>query len=385
MPYVDEGLEGLPPLLHHREALGLWRLVVAATLTRAEQRVLLTASPGPAAEVLREEDVAWHDPWRFSVARHLAVGLLAGEKATAGRRMLWDQGEEFDRLRYDLERSDELDHPLLAGLAWPANDLQGRGGAAVWRAERVLQLERLAEWMTADGEARETVVDPPGWTLQAPSKWFGWRFRYPDPLPEPQHSDLNSGRVLRVDYRSRSVLWPYDAARTPITGFADVLAGARDMPPAEIVELVLVTADDIGTYPWVPAATACALGFISAGERDHLVTAADARNTAEVADVLRRAARLDPADRAALAAAAGDPARFGRLARRHRLRCWFTRPSWRWEVRSVQAALMNGASPAQLRWLAEATRGTRGWALETSMREAANRAFWQGGPEPDDM
>lgn len=385
MPYVDEGLEGLPPLLRHREALGLWRLVVAATLTRAEQRVLLTASPGPEAEVLREEDVAWHDPWRFSVARHLAVGLLAGGKAAAGRRMLWDQGEEFDRLRYDLERSDDLDHPLLAGLAWPANDLRGRGGAAVWRAERALSLEHLAEWMTAEGGAGTAVVDAPGWTLQAPSEWFGWRFRHGDRLPAQQQADLTSGRVLRVDHRSRSVLWPYTAAGASVAGFPDVLAGAGDMSPAEVVELVLVTAEDIGTYPSVPAATACTLGFISAGERDSLVAEADARNTAEVADVLRRAARLEPADRAALAAAVGDHERFGRLARRLGLRCWFARPSWRWEVRSVHAALADGAQAAQLRWLAEATRGTRVWALETSMREAWNRAFWQGGPVAGDM
>jgi hypothetical protein len=70
-----------------------------------------------------------------------------------------------------------------------------------------------------------------------------------------------------------------------------------------VVELVLVTAEDIGTYPSVPAATACALGFVSAGERDSLVAEADARNRAKVADALRRAARLEPADRAALAAA----------------------------------------------------------------------------------
>jgi hypothetical protein len=57
MPYVDDGLERLQALLRHREALGLWRLVVAATLTRAEQRALLKASLGRAAEVLREEDL----------------------------------------------------------------------------------------------------------------------------------------------------------------------------------------------------------------------------------------------------------------------------------------------------------------------------------------
>lgn len=384
MPYVDEGLEGLPPLLRHREALGLWRLVVAATLTRAEQRALLTASPGPAAVVLREEDVAWHDPWRFEVARHLAVGLLAGEKEADGRRMLWDQGEEFDRLRHDLERSD-LDHPLLEGLTWPANDLQGRGGAAVWRAERVLSLERLAKWMTTGGGAGTVAVDPPGWMLQGPSEWLGMRFRHGDALPAQQQADLTSGRILRVTYGSRSVLWPYDAAGGPVAGFSDVLAGAGDMSPAEAVELVLVTADDIGTYPFVPASTACTLGFISDGERDSLVADAEAQIRAEIADVLRRAARVDPADRAALTAAKGDLARFERLARRLHLRCWFARPSWRWEVESLQAALADGASAAQLRWLAEATRGTRAWALERSMREASNRAFWQGGPPADDM
>lgn len=87
-PYVDEGLEGLPPLLTHREAKGLWRLKVAATLSLAEQRAIFGPGDDRAAVVLREEDVAWHAPWRFDVALQLARQLLRGPDAESNRTML---------------------------------------------------------------------------------------------------------------------------------------------------------------------------------------------------------------------------------------------------------------------------------------------------------
>lgn len=394
-PFVDEGLEGLPPLLRQREALGLWRLTVAATLTHAEQRALLGPKVDQSAEltadVLREENVAWHAPWRFEVARHLALQLLAGSQAEANRRMLWDQTEEFDALRWDLERSD-LDHRYLTGLSWPAYDLQGRGGTAVWRAQRTLAVERLAQWLTTGSEPR-TTAEPPGWTLTVPQGWRGRRFRYRDQLPPQHQSDLDSGRVLRVDAGSRSVLWPYDDDGAPIGGFDAVIAGAGDIAPAEVVEVVLVTAEDTEMYPRVPASTACELGFISPAERDELVTDAAQQTQSEIASALSRAERrdalsplyrLDEADWDALRAAADDPERFAALARRSHLQCRVVRPTWTWEVESIAELLAGGASRAQLQWLAGATRRIHRYALERSMQVAWNRAFWLGGTVVDD-
>ena len=85
------------------------------TLTFAEQQALLEASSGATADVLRDEQVAWRHPWRFEVARRLAEGLLRGPKALEGRRMLWEQREQYANLRYDLER-----HRTSTTLCWRA-------------------------------------------------------------------------------------------------------------------------------------------------------------------------------------------------------------------------------------------------------------------------
>lgn len=381
-PYVDDGLEGLPPLLHHREALGLWRLTVAATLTRAEQQELLVRDTGSAAEVLRDEDVAWHDPRRFAVARHLAVALLHSDCATAGRRMLWAQDEEFVLLRHDLERTD--DHPLLHGLHAVGPDLQGRGGAAVWRANRKLALEGLARALVAGG-SREMLVDPPGWVLRVPMQWQGYPYRHGDSLPARQQADLESGRVLQVRDGARSMLWPYDQAGAPIVGFADVLAAAGNLAAADFVELALLTADEIGMPPWVPVEVAADLGFVTDGEADRLIADAREWNADEVQAVLRRAQRLAPGLRDDLQAVATNTTQFARLARQYGLQCQVHRATWRWDIPGVGAALAQGYSAPRLRYLAEAICGTRGFSLEASMRQAADKAFWLGRPDADRM
>lgn len=382
LPFVDDGLEGLPPLLTQREALGLWRLTVAATLTRAEQRALLGPQSDETADVLREEDVAWHAPWRFQVARHLAEKLLMEPQTAASRRLLWDQTEEFAALRSDLELTEDLDHALLTGLRGPDHDLQGRGGGAVWRAKRKLAVDSLAQWLARSG-GTEVFADPPGWTLAAPKGWRGYRFVRTAHLPPQQQSDLAAGRVLRVDAGSRSVLWPYDETGLPIDGFEAVLAGAGDLAPAELVELVLVTAEDLETYPRIPAQAACELGFISPADRDELAAGAAEHNRREIAGVLRRAERLPEDDREALRAASRDPEPFARLARRWRLQCRLTLPTWTWQVESVAEVLACGASPAQLRWLTGAVREIHRYALERSMEQAWHQAFWLGGTVVD--
>lgn len=108
-PYTDEGLEGLPPLLTHRQALGLWRLTVAATLTPAEQRAVFSKEKPRVIDALRDEDVAWHSPWRFEVAQHIAKNLLRGPKAGAGLQLLDKQTAAFDLIRHDLERRTDME------------------------------------------------------------------------------------------------------------------------------------------------------------------------------------------------------------------------------------------------------------------------------------
>jgi hypothetical protein len=189
-PFAVDGLEDLPPLLTHRAALGLWRLTVAATLTRAEQRILLGADGGDTAIVLREEDVAWHAPWRFEVAQHLARRLLTGAKKDENLQMLTAQEDAFRVLLFDFERTDDFDHPLLRGLTRPFNDLGGRGGAAVWRAERSLAMTDIAGWLTSPNRPSSFVVTPPGWRLRLPSGWSGIHLPYGVSVPPERRADL---------------------------------------------------------------------------------------------------------------------------------------------------------------------------------------------------
>ncbi|MCZ2850195.1 hypothetical protein [Modestobacter sp. VKM Ac-2978] len=382
-PFVDEGLEGLPPLLRQRETQGLWRLTVAATLTLAEQQVVLSRPTDPTTAVLRGQDVAWHDPWRFAVALHLARRLLIGPQSAASRHMLWEQGDEFELLRFDFERTEDFDHPLLRGLSWPHRDLQGRGGAAVWRAERSLALERFATWMTGP-TGTSTTVDPPEWEVTVPEGWHG---RPPvaekGQLSSQEQADVDAGRLVHIEVGDQSVLWPYGESGSPVRGIDAVGAGAGSIAPAELVELILIRTEDVGRRLRVPAATACELGFIPPAERDALVVAAEVETHAEIARVLTEASEPELW---ALRAAAHAPERFARIARRAGMQCFIVRPTWTWYVDSVPEVLAAGASREQLLWLGGGMRRLQRMALEDSMRSAALRAYWLGQPDiPDDM
>ncbi|MBB3675845.1 hypothetical protein [Modestobacter versicolor] len=376
-PFVDEGLDGLPPLLTHREAQGLWRLTVAATLTNAEQQVVLgRPRSDPTAVILRTGQIAWHDTWRFTAALHLARGLLADGNSSGGRRLLWEQGADFEKLRRDLELTVDLDHRLLSGLEPSSRDLQGRGGAAVWRAERALALGLLTNWMTTAGSPPLT-VDPPGWELPTPADWHG-RVIDEAATPSPQElADVGANRVLRLTSGGRHVLWPYTADGQPVRGFDALLAGAGKISAAEFVELVLVQTKDTGRHPRVPAATAWELGFVSSVERDDIIAEAQANNDREVSRVLAgnlRSSRVEDD----LRAAAHDHVRFAKIARGAQLPCFIVQPTWTWYVDSVREAMASGASTEQLRWLGHEMRSLQRRALEESMRYAGSQAYWLG-------
>ena len=382
-PFVEPGLDGLPPLLTHGEAAGLWRLTIAATLTRAEQHALYRGHES--AVVLTEENVAWHDPWRSEVAQHLARRLLTGPRTAANRSMLARQTESFRDLRYDLERSD-LDHPLLRGLTEPGRSVEGRGGAAVWRADRQLAVTRVGRWVSEPGGAPELVVDPPGWTLAMPPGWHAVSVGPGTVLSPRRAADLAAGRVVRIDAGSRSALWPVDGSGRPVAGVESVVAGAGDVTPADLVEIVLLTRTDPLRPPRVPAATARELSFISAAQQEDIERDA-ARATRHAVDATlarARRSRLDARDVRALEGARSDPRRFVRLAGGMGLRCSITEPVWSWPVGGIVEALAAGTGPAQLRWLAGDTVRSRAYALERSMESAWHAAFQLGRAYADD-
>lgn len=74
-PFEVEGLEGLPSVLRWCEAIGLWRLVVAATRTAPELQILKEES-ALSARLREQGGTVWHAPWRFEVALAMARRLL---------------------------------------------------------------------------------------------------------------------------------------------------------------------------------------------------------------------------------------------------------------------------------------------------------------------
>src|SRR4051794_23327545 len=106
---------------------------------------------------------------------------LARDPRASKRDTNWDgvvhgtslSGEDFDLLRYDLERSLDLDHALLGGAPRSRSMVEGRGGAAVWRARREIAIRAVAEWLMTPGAEPLHAVDPPGWLLRAPDGWVG--------------------------------------------------------------------------------------------------------------------------------------------------------------------------------------------------------------------
>jgi hypothetical protein len=144
-PISDEVLDGVMPLLRHGAALGLWRLVTAATSTRSELEVFKRAESSRTARMagepsnqnlwvervaaaLREEDdVAWHAAYRSEAAQFLARRLLPVD-ADAMENVLFEQDSNSWR--------NLLASPPMAGFRGREQSFEGRGGSAVWRAKR---------------------------------------------------------------------------------------------------------------------------------------------------------------------------------------------------------------------------------------------------------
>jgi hypothetical protein len=194
-PFTDEFLQGMLPLLRHRSALGLWQLVVAATTTRPERAIhyaaeeerartqesiaLLSAEKSAArhhlllvAEAL-EEDVSWHSPARFQVAANIARDILGGANSRSNEQMLYKQGNEWGALRQDLLDGGTARDKYLRGIAifgWV--DWIGRGGSAVWRAERRVSVQDFEDWLI-----KRTEADPSRGLCRRPGGWSAFPAR----------------------------------------------------------------------------------------------------------------------------------------------------------------------------------------------------------------
>lgn len=383
-PYTDEGLEDLPAVVSQAVALGLWRLAVAATLTRAEQRVLLARPDSELAWTLNDEDIAWHSPWRFEVALHLARRLLAGPDRSANLEMLQRQVGPYQALRHDVARTEWPDSELMHDCtAQPRYDHEGHGGAVVWRAERRLAIGQLADVLTADQAWARVEVSCPGWTLDQPSGWTAVRLSFGERPSVRQRADLDERRVLLVQAGSRSAIWPYDTNGEPIARFDVALASIPEQSAAGLAELVLLSTEATG-WPWVPSELASEWGLMSSAERTLLEVRAAANRARAARAAVHHWHHSDWLP-AALERLVDDPRRFTRLARAQGVRGGPFRAGCFWEVRSLAETLTSGATDEQVRWLGKTMHQMRTRALEAAMQRASQVAYWHGKPPAEEI
>lgn len=392
-PFDVPGLEGIPLIWTQAAATGLWRLTVAATLTVPEQLAILGhleslgagEDPTALAELLRDGDLAWHHPWRYEVALHLARNLLTGQNAATRWRSLKDQDDAFEKLRYDLERTDDLDHPLLIGAPkGPSSDMTGRGGSLVWRARRRLALRNVSNWIASE-PTTPLIVSPPGVRITQPSAWTPNRVAAGAPLPAPVLADVENGRVLSFTTDEHTSAWPYlRETGAPVPGFDVVIDVLLRRRPEEVAELVLLNDPRLASVYLTPD-VAHDLGFITAGERDELIEAAAKQTAARVEATLKRADGWELSEYAELVASRDDPERFFELSAEHYIGEGVVRSWWEWEAGTTVKELERlSGSPDRLRQLVWSR--ARYWKrqLEGAMQEAGRSAVVHGYTEPED-
>lgn len=269
-PFTDEFLDGLLPLLHHRSARNLWKLAAVTLCTRPEIQLLDAAeelrsqmawmSQAPLDEKDRylldvvaalEEDVAWHSPARFQVAANIARELLTGPQAEDNERLLHEEGEAWHDLYQDTLHADE-GHRVRLLRGTTSYDWAGRGGTAVWRAERRVEVQYFEDWLVGGGEddTAEYVMKRPGWMLARPS---GWRavalvLTSAGRLPQPYAAWAAEGSTLVFPYGIRQAIWPLRRRPRapgwePVPGIEPLLAAARGLRSEQVtgfIEAVLI-------------------------------------------------------------------------------------------------------------------------------------------------
>ncbi|MFB6931270.1 hypothetical protein [Streptomyces chartreusis] len=417
-PFDDDFLSGVLPLLRHGAALGLWWLAAAATSTRPENAWLLEARTIRAehrrtdapydfddqyilrvAEVL-ERDESWHALTRFEWATGLARRFLTGPRAEEGERALWAQDKPWETLYEDFLRADDREERRWRrqqGIT--SYDWTGRGGTAVWRARRRVDLEYFEDWLvgrTRNDPAAGVMEEPasPGWLLRIPPAWLA---HAPAPAASgPYTAWAEQRRLLAFPYRSRQAFWPLlqcgDAPGfRPVPGFEPVAAAAGGLRPGQVlgfIEAALIDWNhDFAEEPRlrialdVPADQAYRFGFITAEERHRLMAAARAATLKIMDDFITWAADDGAGENYLdkLREARGSARAFHRLTRRYpsheRPKFIVPRAAWTWPGRSVAAELVADAQPELLEWLAGAAHRRSSLLLEQAMQAAWHRAF----------
>jgi hypothetical protein len=422
---VDDVLEGLRPMLRHRAAHGLWRLAVAATLTRSEREVYEQADllerqrqAGRAgvnaragriervAAVLREEDVSWHDPYRSLVVHRLVHWLLPA-RADAMEEILYRQDSpDWDDLLLDMRHGNEFTDSL-ADLNGMSHDFEGRGGAAVWRAERKLAREDTILWLRGvHGAApgRERSGQPPGWTLSLPDEWQPIRWPSLQPLALEWRAHVAAGRVLSLGAGSMILLWPtvageHDSKPSLVRGIELITAATGGRSREDLVEVLLLrlapdqdeveeeTEDSDVDEPEFPpiklsASRAFNLGLIDKHLRDELLNEARTATRHRMQAVINSMHAARSSTRKELVAAMDAPHRFAALAHAAKIPFTVMASSWTWPITSLAAAVADETNtPAAISWLTQEVIRRHKRRLEESMEEASRAAFDRFSPK----
>jgi hypothetical protein len=213
-PITDQVLTDVYPLIRQRAARGLWRLAANATRTGAERAILREAQGS-------EED-------RESTKR------IPGNGSSLG---MWKVSPRYSRWTTSTTAKP-------CGITIIGISFEGRGGGAVWRAERIMALSNIADWLSQSANSsgtRSLRVDPPGWRLELPGAWNPSFFT--GSLPDVWAEHVANRRVLHFDLdrplppgalgtRSRShMVWPTiddNGEPTPVAGLQTVLSALMD-------------------------------------------------------------------------------------------------------------------------------------------------------------
>lgn len=426
-PFSDTNLEGIKPLIRQRTARGLWRLVVASTLSGSEFEILENAYAekqkrdqdlrkrravgpvGPASRLaheLQEGDQAWHGVRRRLAANSIARALLSGPKTEQMDRILYNQDDR------DTEWPDLLiEHQRLL-RADGAIDSEGRGAGLVWRARRKLYLADLHTWLVHTEVApppkhlHALVMEPPGWTLILPPTWQPYTLASTETLDNVWADHLSSGRVLDVTSGSKRLLWPTiltPRGRRPVPGFELITKHAGPLKPELLVEMILrhfpsphdtdllyVTrpvhypGDDSVPINFdrpipVPARIAHKLGLIDSEERDRLINEAIATNQHQMERVI--AAVSTSSDERYKASAlrtamkANDLTAFSKITAKTKQKFGISKPDHFVEGTSLARQLDAGSNPAMIAWLTGYLVSNTKWCLDMSMEATSKRAF----------
>ncbi|MFF1872989.1 hypothetical protein [Kitasatospora herbaricolor] len=412
-PFTDDFLGSLLPMLRHRAALGLWRLTTAVTSTKPEKALLVEAeairtrmayeepsgddlTPAEehlllAAEAL-EEEVAWHAPERFREAVGLARRLLAGPDAETGEQLLYAQGDEWEDLYQDALQAA---NPFALLEEASGYDWVGRGGTAVWRAHRRVELQDFEDWLIGREDTdTERVMPRPGWLLRTPATWHTHVPVSRGPLPEPYATWVAQSRALAFPHRSGQAVWPLlrrPDGWGPVPGIEPLTRAAADLRPDKMTGFVEATLvdwnhefEDGPTLPIaleIPADKAQAFGFITTEERHEAMAQAHLATRRRMDDIISdfESHGFEEEILQLLREARHSTPKFRGLARQFdkRIASKFTqaRATWRWPGRSAAGELLAGTQANLVACLATQAYRHGRLLLEYSMHEAWQDAF----------